>query len=94
MNKRAQVMVEFLMLIVILIPILLMVTKTIKEKFTDKFDKWIEKEVQCQVRYGYSAKDLTNVNQGSLANTSGNMPLNYQQGQQSDHPIAYVIPGD
>lgn len=94
MNKRAQVMVEFLMMIVILIPILIMVTKTIKEKFTDKFDSWIQKEVQCQVRYGYSAKDLTTVNEGSLSNTSGNMPLDYQQGQSSEHPISYVIPGD
>ena len=94
MKNRGQAAVEFILLIAVLTPILVFVLSSIKEGVFDKMGAWLEHEIACQVRYGYSCNDFPNIDRGSLARTKcakGQTPIPYEE--VAKHPLVWVDDG-
>ncbi|HOW16115.1 MAG TPA: hypothetical protein PK443_00205 [bacterium] len=98
-NKKAQAMVEFLLLIAVLAPMIYLFTGTISNRLFGALSGWIGKEIQTRARYGYSYQYYKSggiINDSNLTNTSGVPPVPYTgAGTAPDpvHPIAKVREG-
>ena len=95
MNKRAQGMVELLLVIAILLPIANYVVKYTRDTFLPKFSGWFSYELQTQVRYGRSMSDpnVKITNKAALVNIRGDVPLRYTRSLLNGHPLLKVQRG-
>jgi len=77
-NKKAQAMVEFLLLMVVLVPIFIFAINTINERLFGALSGWIGKEIQTRARYGYSYQYYKSggiINDSNLTSNSGAVPV-------------------
>ena len=93
-NKRAQAMVELLLLMVIMIPLTSMVILKTKSMLLVPISGWMKEEFQAQVRYGYSASELQAETAANFANIEGAVPQKYNNTPGSPfHPLQNVHSG-
>jgi len=84
-TKKAQVAVEFIVLLLFVAPIAIYLINYINNKVMKPFADGINNDLKCMVRYGYSCLELgVTFDEGTLSSIDGAVPLDVNTG--TTHP--------
>lgn len=86
-KKNGQVAVEFVVLLFFVAPIAINLMNYFNNSFLKPFITTVNNDMQCMVRYGYSCVTVGVIDNTSLANYEGEVPLDVQS---STHPLDMV----
>lgn len=79
-SKKAQVAVEFIVLLFFVAPIAIYLINYINNEFLKPFTASISDGLLCQVRYGYSCNEVGITDFSLLSNIEGEVPIDVQTG--------------
>jgi len=82
-NSRAQVAVEFIVLLLFVAPIAIYLINYVNNSVMKPFTEGINKDLVCMVRYGYSCIELGVSDEASLSSIEGSVPVDVDS---STHP--------
>lgn len=82
-SKKAQVAVEFIVLLFFVAPIAIYLINYVNNEFLKPFTGSISNGLLCQVRYGYSCTEVGVTDFSLISNIEGDVPIDVQS---NTHP--------